>query len=197
MQQPLQLFFWTEFCHQDYATQRTYYKGFTLQETTYAVGDTVFLLPSNPSEPFHIGCIQSAYSDCSPGASEAHCIEVGTFGASRWTPPKSSLSQVRWFERVSALFPNDGKGGSEKELVELQEVDTNPIGCLVGPCNVIRARSYAEVRSERADGSRQLSDPRISRPPGSATRSASGSIAEARSTRRRTSSSSTPTWVLR
>jgi hypothetical protein len=72
----MQLFYWADFSHDDYEQQRTYYKGFTLNDASYSIGDCVLLLPESADEPYHIGCIQSAFTDCAPDVRETQCIEV-------------------------------------------------------------------------------------------------------------------------
>jgi hypothetical protein len=154
----LQIFAWDGCSHQDHEQQRTYYNGFTLQETKYRVGDCVYLFPESEGIPLYLGCIQSAFADGSPGASDTHCVEVGgirlaSFGAfdeamrtPNVLPALLFDMQVRWFERYSVLEPCCKGVKYERELVELEDADVNPIGCLAGKANVLRAKSYDEVR---------------------------------------------------
>lgn len=77
MQNTMQEFHWQEFCHQDTVNQRTHYKGFTLNEAEYLVGDCVSLFPENLGESMYIGRIVNAFVDASV-AGDAHCIEVSS-----------------------------------------------------------------------------------------------------------------------
>ena len=59
--------------------------------------------------------------------------------------PKQYSAQVRWFERFTSLFPASDGIQCLRELVELEDVDVNPAGSLIGKATVIRAKSYEEV----------------------------------------------------
>ncbi|GAX83193.1 hypothetical protein CEUSTIGMA_g10619.t1 [Chlamydomonas eustigma] len=100
---------------------------FLTTPSSYPFDSKPFLSTESADEPYHIGCIQSAFTDCAPDVREIQCIEV------------------RWFERFSTIYPS-GRG-VDKELVELEDVDVNPIGCLVGKANIIRAKSYEDALS--------------------------------------------------
>mmetsp|Transcript_13973 Transcript_13973/g.30215 ORF Transcript_13973/g.30215 Transcript_13973/m.30215 type:complete len:624 (-) Transcript_13973:1251-3122(-) len=122
----MQVFYWGQLSHTE--GDRTYYTGFTLANNVFSLGDCVYLYPEDAGLSHYIGKIVSAFSDASPNATDAHCVEV------------------KWYERRVNLEP--GFRGSlqiEKELVELEEADVNPIGCISGKCTVFRAKSYEEA----------------------------------------------------
>lgn len=55
-------------------------------------------------------------------------------------------SQVTWFERRTNLEPDfKGCADKEREVVELEETDVNPIGCISGKCTLLRALKYEDV----------------------------------------------------
>ena len=58
-----------------------------------------------------------------------------------------ATAQVSWLERRIHVDPV-AKGSShvEQEVVELEETDVNPIGCISGKCTVLKASSWEEVR---------------------------------------------------
>lgn len=57
-----------------------------------------------------------------------------------------SLLQVKWFERRTKLEPElSGLVDKEREVVELEDVDTNAIGCISGKCTVLKSSSYSAV----------------------------------------------------
>ena len=57
---------------------------------------------------------------------------------------------MRWFERFTNLYPSAKGAQCERELVELEDAELNPIGCLAGKTNIIRAKSYEEVGGQSA-----------------------------------------------
>lgn len=71
--------------------------------------------------------------------------------------------QVKWFERRANLEPRlKGDREAEREVVELEEIDVNPIGCISGKATVIKARSVDEVSRELFDT--RAGEPRVDDP---------------------------------
>lgn len=122
----MQVFYWGAQSHT--VEDRTYYKSFSLNGVTYTVGECVYLFPEDETLPHYIGRVTSAFVDlCSP-AQDPHCIEV------------------KWFERRVNLEPSlRGAPDKDKEVVELEETDVNPIGCISGKCSVVKARTFEEA----------------------------------------------------
>lgn len=188
-------FRWGQLSH--HANSRTYYDGFTLQQTRYDVGALVYLLPEEQGAPLFIGRLLAAFIDSSAGkGSEAYSIEVRLEGLGPGPPadarqnakpdtdarqpraaavgmrvpsacqggaaiglfsaqPRRSQAfrprvtdlqhptrartamhacQVRWFERMP-----------DREVVELDETDVNPAGCLAGIAPVVFADTREQV----------------------------------------------------
>mmetsp|Transcript_15372 Transcript_15372/g.38274 ORF Transcript_15372/g.38274 Transcript_15372/m.38274 type:complete len:599 (-) Transcript_15372:1288-3084(-) len=99
---------------------RHYFESFSLNGEVYRPGDAVCLFNENESLPPYLGRITACFSSTLPhDAHDPHSIEI------------------RWFERVTNLEPGlKGVPGREQELVELEETDVNPIGCISGKCHV-------------------------------------------------------------
>ena len=57
---------------------RTYYRAFMLQDRRYQIGDSVYLHPEHDGMPPHLGKLQAAFTDNSPGALDVLCIEVAS-----------------------------------------------------------------------------------------------------------------------
>jgi hypothetical protein len=54
-------------------------------------------------------------------------------------------SQVRWFERICSEQPSLPQH-QDREVLELEDCDVNPIGCVYGKATVLRVKSLEEVR---------------------------------------------------
>lgn len=122
----MQVFYWGVQSHT--VEDKTYYKSFSLNGVTYSVGECVYLFPEDETLPHYIGRITNAFVDLCSLVQDPHCIEV------------------KWFERRVNLEPNlKGLPERDKEVVELEETDVNPIGCISGKCSVVKSRSYDEA----------------------------------------------------
>lgn len=60
-------------------------------------------------------------------------------------PARVRPPQVRWFEHVKDIDPSMSEARYEREILELEDVDVNPVGCLAAKAVVFYARSFEEV----------------------------------------------------
>lgn len=106
---------------------RTYFNSFTLNGVEYAVGDHVLLYPEQAGLPHFVGRLKAAFASADHAA-DPHQVEVS------------------WLERRIHVDPS-AKGSShvDQEVVELEETDVNPIGCISGKCTVLKASSWEEA----------------------------------------------------
>eukprot|EP00955_Chlamydomonas_euryale_P012531 134875-Chlamydomonas_euryale.AAC.7 len=73
-----QAFSWSDphSSHYDATTRRSHFSGFSLQETSYSVGDCVLLSPQKDGDLPFVGRILGCYADASQVGDLSHCIEV-------------------------------------------------------------------------------------------------------------------------
>ncbi|EFJ41609.1 hypothetical protein VOLCADRAFT_98336 [Volvox carteri f. nagariensis] len=108
---------------------RTDYAGFNLNGVEYKLGDCAYLYPEDDGMPPYVGRILACFHDRSGRAADPHCVEVA------------------WYERRAHLEPDPHGGNWDREVVALEETDTNPIGCISGKAFVFRAGDYEEGSS--------------------------------------------------
>ncbi|KAG2424471.1 hypothetical protein HXX76_014523 [Chlamydomonas incerta] len=107
------------------SADRVYYTGFNLNGVSFQVGDYVLLYPEEEASLHYVARLVKCFHDKTGAYGDPHCVEVA------------------WFERAVVL--EAGAARESREVVELEETDVNPIGCISGKACVLRASSLEEA----------------------------------------------------